>query len=96
MAMTLRDMVSEALNVPVSLKRKGGNLATWRTMQTEVTSWRTHHYAMDVAWIRDMVEEEAINVSHISGKVLVADALTKVLDRSKLEEARWHVGLFNK
>ena len=50
---------------------------------------------MDAVWIRDMVEFEAIGVSHISGKVLDTDALTKVLDRSELGEARCRLGLFN-
>ena len=35
-----------------------------------------------------MVAEEQCEVSHVPGKTLVSDALTKVLERVKLAEAR--------
>ena len=43
---------------------------------------------MRAAWIRDMVVEEECEVRHVRGTDLVSDALTKVLDRIKLSEAR--------
>ena len=70
------------------LRMFGDNQAALLTITTKVTSWRTRHYAMRAAWIRDMVVEEECEVRHVRGTDLVSDALTKVLDRIKLSEAR--------
>ena len=70
------------------LRMFGDNQAALLTITTKVTSWRIRHYAMRAAWIRDMVAEEECEVQHVRGSVLVSDALTKVLDRIKLSEAR--------
>jgi hypothetical protein len=70
------------------LRMFGDNQAALQTIKTKVTSWRTRHYAMRAAWIRDMVVEEECEVQHVRGSSLVSDALTKVLDRIKLGEAR--------
>ena len=48
---------------------------------------------MRAAWARDVIEEEKIIVAHRSGKELVSDALTKVLEKQKLMEARQRLGM---
>ena len=58
------------------------------TLATEVSSWRTRHYAMRASWIRDMIGEEKIYVVYQPGTEHIADGLTKILCRLKLEEAR--------
>ena len=53
----------------------------------EITSWRTIHYADKAAWIRDTIVKEDIEVGHVPGTELLADPLTKVLERIKLQAA---------
>ena len=69
------------------------NTTAIRSVTTEVTSWRNRHYAMRAAWARDMIELENVEVLHRSGKELVSDALTKVLEKQKLTEARLRLGM---
>ena len=66
----------------------GDNQAALTTIMTKVTSWKTRHYAIRAAWIRDMVDEERCEVMHVPDKTVMSDALTKVLERLKLAEAR--------
>eukprot|EP00974_Lingulodinium_polyedra_P053815 5172228-Lingulodinium_polyedra.AAC.1 len=63
------------------------NEATIRTITHAVTSWRTRHYALRAAWIRDIIKEERIIVEHEQGVEICADPLTKVLGKVKLQEA---------
>jgi len=66
----------------------GDNEAALTTMLTQVTSWRSKHYAMRASWLRDAITEEQCELQHVSGKHLISDALTKVLEKVKLAEAR--------
>ncbi len=61
--------------------------------KSEVTSWRNRHYAMKAAWIRDVLNEEVIELNYQPGVTLVADALTKVLEKGKLYVARQRLHL---
>ena len=71
----------------------GDNEVALTTMLTKVTSWRTRHYAMRASWLRDAITEEQCELQHVSGKHLVSDALTKVLEKVKLAEARGRLQL---
>ena len=48
---------------------------------------------MRATWVRDWIKEEDIEVYHKKGTELTADALTKVLDKTKLEQARGRLSL---
>ena len=69
------------------MKLDQDNMATIRTITHEVTSWRTRHYGLRAAWIRDIIKEERIRVEHEKGVEICADPLTKVLGKVKLQEA---------
>ena len=86
-------MTEEAVGGRVSVKLYGDNMAAIRSIMTQVTSWRTRHYGMRVSWIRDTLRKEEVELTHRKGTELVSDALTKVLERVKLTEARRRLGL---
>ena len=75
-----------AINVPVVLLQD--NESCIRTLTAEVTSWRSRHYALRAAWIRDVIMQEGIVVKYQPGKEILADGLTKVLPKAKLKESR--------
>ena len=83
----------EGLHHRVPIRLRGDNLAALKSIVKEVTSWRSRHYAIRAGWIRDMVMTEDIVVVHEKGTWLVSDALTKVLDRVKLADARKRLGM---
>ena len=76
------------------LRMFGDNEAALTTLLTNVTSWRTRHYAIRAAWLRDAITEGNCALQHVSGKHLISDALTKVLEKTKLAEARDRLQLF--
>ncbi|CAE7232438.1 TY1B-NL2 [Symbiodinium natans] len=53
-----------------------------------VTSWRNRHYCVKAAALRDQLQEHSIALRYCSGKLILADALTKILGRQALEIAR--------
>ena len=67
---------------------EGDNTGALRSIQNEMTTWRTRHYAGDASWIRDKLEEEEVELSHRPGKELIADGLTKILPRELVEQFR--------
>ena len=50
---------------------------------------------MRAAWIRDIIQEEKIEVEHVKGVDIIADPLTKVLGKTKLVESRDKLQLTN-
>ena len=64
----------------------GDNTATVITITKEITSWRSRHYAYQAGWARDQVATQPIRVSHLPGKELPADGLTKVLQGTALKK----------
>ena len=91
--LNIRDIVTEATGQTVKVMIEGDNAAAIRTLQTEVTSWRTRHFAIDATWIRDMINAEDIKVSHRPGKELIADGMTKLLQKVQLSEFRKQMSL---
>ena len=57
----------------VTLKLDQDNQATTTAIQHEVTSWRSMHYALRAAGIRDLVDNAGIAVKHNRGVQIVAD-----------------------
>ena len=51
-------------------------------------TWRTRHFALRASWIRDQIASQPITIRHEAGETLVADALTKVLARARLQYMR--------
>ena len=51
-------------------------------------TWRTRHFALRASWIRDQIATQPITIRHEAGETLVADALTKVLARTRLQYMR--------
>ena len=89
LGLCIRDLVKEAIGGgATSLKMEGDNTGALRSIQTEMTTWRSRHYAGDASWIRDKVEMEEVELSHRAGQYLIADGLTKVLPRQTLEQFR--------
>ena len=88
LGLCLRDLVKEATGEKIELKMEGDNAGAVRSVQTEITTWRTRHYAGDASWIRDKLKEENIELNHRPGKELIADGLTKILPRELLEQFR--------
>jgi len=85
----LRALVAELVDEgEAEMRMFGDNEAALTTLMTQVTSWRTRHYAIRASWLRDAIVTEECALHHVAGKQLVSDALTKVLERTKLSEAR--------
>ena len=91
--LNIRDVVAEATGQKVKVTMEGDNSAAIRTLQSEVTSWRTRHFAIDATWIRDIMKTEDINISHRPGKELIADGMTKLLHRVQLGDFRKNMAL---
>ena len=70
------------------MKLEGDNTGALRSVVTEITAWRTKHYAGDAARVRERLEEQCIQVHHRPGKELIADGLTNVLPREVVEQFR--------
>ena len=94
LGISLRDLLLDMMRSDVKLELDQDNLATIRSITYEVTSWRTRHYALRAAWVRDMVQQEKVDVKHVKGVDITADPLTKVLERIKLGEAREKLQLY--
>ena len=88
LGLALRDLVKEATGELVHIKLEGDNTGALRSVVTEITAWRTRHYAVDANWTRERVENESIEVQHRPGKELIADGLTKILPRELVEQFR--------
>ena len=73
----------------------GDNTATVITITKEITSWRSRHYANQAGWARDEVGHQPIRVSHLAGKDLPADGLTKVVQGIALKKTRIQLTLRN-
>ena len=93
LGMTVRALIEEATNQPVKAALIGDNEAALRKLTTQITNWRTRHFSVRAGWLRDYLKKSKIEVEHRKGTLLVSDALTKVLDRVKLTEARLRLGL---
>ena len=91
--MAIKALVEEAICGKVKTVLIGDNQAAIRKLQTEITNWRTRHFAIRAGWLRDHPKESGIEIEHRKGTLLVSDALTKVLDKIKLSEARLRLGL---
>ena len=94
--LNIRDLVREATGQVVQMKMEGDNAGAVRSVKTEVTSWKTRHYAIDASWIRERLQEESVDLQHRPGKSLIADGLTKVLPRELLEQFRGRAVLRNR
>ena len=93
LGMALRELIEEATREKIDTVLVGDNQAALRVLTTEITRWRTRHFAIRAGWIRDHLKQAGIGVEHRKGTLLVSDALTKVLERVKLTEARRRLGL---
>ena len=94
LGMALRALIEEATGRVVETVLVGDNQAALRILSTEITRWRTRHFAIRAGWIRDHLRNSKVSVEHRRGALLVSDALTKILERVKLTEARKRLGLF--
>ena len=93
--MTVRNMIEEALGTSVKTVIVGDNLAALRNLEHEVCSWRTRHYSVPAAWIRNRIKEDQVEVRHRAGVSLTADGLTKVLQGTALKKTRLQLTLRN-
>ena len=83
----IRNLVKEMTENEAVMKLDQDNQSTITRIVHEVTSWRTRHYAMRAAGIRDLIVDEKIEVEHVRGVKIIADPLTKVLERVLLMES---------
>ena len=93
LGMALRALIEETTGNQIETVLIGDNTAALRVLTTEITRWRTRHFAIRAGWIRDHLRASGISVEHRKGALLVSDALTKVLERVKLAEARRRLGM---
>ena len=56
-------------------------------------AWRTRHFAIRASWLRDVAASKDIQVEHVAGASLVADMLTKSLQKGRLALLRPMLGL---
>ena len=56
-------------------------------------AWRTRHFAIRASWLRDVVSTKSIEVEHTPGAGLVADLLTKSIQRCRMLKLRPMLGL---
>ena len=56
---------------------------------------RTKHIAVRYHWIRDLVKAGMIEVQYVPTALMLADMLTKPLERVKFEQARRRMGIVN-
>ena len=83
--------IDERMNIIAELMVD--NAAALKSMKYVATNWRNRHFAIRASWIRDAIEDWKVETKYKPGKDLEADALTKILDRVKLEEMRKKLGL---
>ena len=69
---SIRNIVKEMTEEDAPMKLDQDNKATIRSMLYEVTSWRTRHYALRAAGIRDLISTEGITVEHVKGVRIIA------------------------
>ena len=95
LGLCIRDLVLEFIGEKerVTTSLKGDNMAALHSIRTEIINWRTRHFAMHASWIREKITELGIDLTHVPGKELIADGLTKILTRTLLEAFRGRVAL---
>ena len=96
LGLCMRDLVEEATKEKIEIKMEGDNAGALKSVQGEMTTWRTRHYAGDASWIRDKLQEEKIMLSHRPGKDLIADGLTKILPRQLLEQFKQRAAILSR
>ena len=96
LGLCVRDLVKEATDEKIEVKMEGDNAGAVRSVQNEITTWRTRHYAGDASWIRDKLDEEQIDLYHRPGKELIADGLTKILPRELLEQFKQRAAILSR
>ncbi|CAE7231546.1 unnamed protein product [Symbiodinium sp. CCMP2592] len=69
------------------------SIASLTKPRFQETLWRTRHFGLRASWIRDVLKESGIALSHKAGSELTADLLTKTLPRLKLEQFRRAIGV---
>ena len=84
---SIRNVVSEMCEERVSLKLDQDNKGMISTIYNEGTAWRTRHYAVKAAGIRDLIADEEIILEDKRGIDIIAEPLTKVLPQDKLVES---------
>jgi hypothetical protein len=72
----------------ICMQLRGDNYATLYSITNESASWRNRHYAIRASGTRDLNKQETLEVKHGQGSALVSDALTKVLERVKIQGTR--------
>ena len=85
------ELVGSEQRVRMSLR--GDNMAAMHSLQTEISSWRTRHYSTYASWLREKIAEFEVVLTHVPGKQLVADGLTKILGKVLLGEFRKRIAL---
>ena len=93
LGMAIKALVEDATKEESTTVLIGDNLAAIWKSTTEITNWRTRHFAVRAGFLRGYLKLSGIDVNHRKGTDLVSDALTKVLDRVKLAKARLRLGL---
>lgn len=60
---------------------------------TATVPTRTRHFGIRCSYLRDHTKSEGIEIRHVPGAEIPADALTKVLPRCKLAESRMRLNV---
>lgn len=73
----------------------GDNQGSISLSRNPVFHARTKHIEIHFHWIREKIQDGSINIKYCPTEDMVADVLTKSLDRGKLERYRRDLGLLD-
>ena len=55
--------------------------------------WRTWAFASRCSWVRDQLQYEQVDLTHTPAEVLIADMLTKILPKTRLQQLNLLAGI---
>ena len=92
-AVAILNLVKGLIEGTLTVELLSDNTACIANIMRTVTTWRNRHFCVRAAALRDQLTEHEIVLKYRSGKLILADALTKVLGRQALELARAALGI---
>ncbi|CAE7949628.1 TY2B-DR3 [Symbiodinium sp. KB8] len=92
-AVAILNLVKGLIEGTLTVELLSDNTGCIANIMHTVTTWRNRHFCVRAAALRDQLTEHEIVLRYRSGKLILADALTKVLGRQALELARAALGI---
>ena len=92
-SIALLNLLQVLVDVKIEVELLSDNTGCIANIMHSVTSWRDRHFCVRAAALRDQLNEHSISLKYRSGKLILADALTKVLGKQALLLARFALGI---